>query len=89
MNDKHDYINADHYKGRSKEVSEMMVDIWGAEATALHCEMCAFKYRMRIGYKPDQPNDREIAKALWYEAKAKELLVYGDIVQDDEPTPLM
>ena len=35
--------------------------------------MTAFKYRMRIGNKPDQPLERELAKAKWYEDKAKEL----------------
>ena len=51
----------------------MMVDIWGKEAVATHCEITAFKYRMRLGLKPDQPIDRDIEKAKWYEAKAKEL----------------
>ena len=69
----YDYINPDHYKQGSKEVIEMMVDIWGAEAVALHCEMCAFKYRMRLGNKPDQPIERDLEKARWYENKAKEL----------------
>ena len=69
----YDYINPDHYKSGSKEVIEMMVDIWGAEAVALHCEMCAFKYRMRLSKKPDQPIDRDIEKAKWYESKANEL----------------
>lgn len=69
----YDYINPKHYKSGSKEIIEMMVDIWGAEAVALHCEMCAFKYRMRLGKKPDQPIDRDLEKAKWYESKAKEL----------------
>ena len=63
----------DHYKQGSKEVIEMMVDIWGREAVAKHCEMCAFKYRMRLGNKPDQPIERDLEKARWYENKAKEL----------------
>jgi len=51
----YDYINPDHYKKGSKEVYEMMIDIWGKDAFIKHCEMCAFKYRMRLGEKPDQP----------------------------------
>ena len=69
----YDYINPDHYKQSGKEVIEMMVDIWGKEAVATHCEITAFKYRMRLGLKPDQPIERDIEKAKWYEAKAKEL----------------
>jgi len=69
----YDYINPDHYKSLSKEVWEMMVDIWGKEAFIAHCEMCAFKYRMRLGSKPDQPIERDLNKARWYENKAKEL----------------
>ena len=33
----------------------MMVSIYGIEATATWCEMTAFKYRMRVGTKPDNP----------------------------------
>ena len=71
----YDYINPDHYKKGDKEVWEMMVEIWGKEAFIKHCEMCAFKYRMRLGEKPEQPVERDLAKAKWYEDKAKELRV--------------
>ena len=69
----YDHINPSHYKQSGKEVIDMMVDIWGKEAVATHCEITAFKYRMRLGIKPDQPIERDIEKAKWYEAKAKEL----------------
>lgn len=69
----YDFINPTHYKTGNKEVWEMMVDIWGLEKFISHCEMTAFKYRMRIGKKPDQPIDRDLDKARWYEAKADEL----------------
>lgn len=68
-----DHINPAHYQSMSKEVFEMMIDIWGVEAYIKHCEMCAFKYRMRLGLKPDQPIQRDLEKAIWYETKAKEL----------------
>lgn len=68
----YDHINPDHYKG-SKEVIEMMVDIWGKEKVSTYCEINAFKYRMRLGKKPDQPVERDMEKAKWYEEKAKEL----------------
>lgn len=71
--EKYDYINPSHYQNSTKEVWEMMVDIWGKEAFTNHCEMTAFKYRMRTGLKPDQPIERDIQKAKWYEDKAREL----------------
>jgi len=68
----YDYINPNHYQNSSKEVWEMMVDVWGVEAFIAHCEMCAFKYRQRLGLKPNQPVERDLEKAIWYENKAKE-----------------
>jgi hypothetical protein len=69
----YDYIDPSHYKNGSKETFEMMIDIWGVDAFILHCEMTAFKYRMRLGKKPDQPVERDLEKALWYENKIAEL----------------
>lgn len=69
----YDFINPDHYKKGSMEVIEMMEEIWGVEKLIAHCEMCAFKYRMRLGEKPDQPIERDLEKANWYENKAREL----------------
>lgn len=62
-----------HYNNYSIEVIEMMRRIWGDEATSLWCEMTAFKYRMRMGTKEDNPIERDLAKEAWYLAKAKEL----------------
>jgi len=75
----YDYINPTHYKKGSKEVIDMMIDIWGAEAVKAHCEMCAFKYRMRMGLKLDQPLERDLSKAKWYESKAVELREQMDL----------
>ena len=69
----YDFINPSHYQEFSVEVIDMMAAIWGKEATALHCEMCAFKYKLRAGSKPDQPIERDLDKAAWYLSKAKEL----------------
>jgi hypothetical protein len=75
----YDYVEQPkHYNSFSVEVIDMMVSIWGAEAVALHCEMCAFKYKMRAGSKPDQPIDRDIEKANWYLSKYKELVKAND-----------
>jgi len=51
----------------------MMKLLWGTEALILHCEMTAFKYRMRAGRKPDQSIERDLEKARWYDDKAKKL----------------
>lgn len=69
----YDHINPQHYKQYSIEVIDMMLKIWGIESTIIHCEMTAFKYRMRLGSKLDQPIERNLQKAKWYEDKAKEL----------------
>ena len=69
----YDYINPSHYKQSSIETIDMMVAIWGKEKVADYCTISAFKYRSRIGNKPDQPVERELEKIKWYENKAKEL----------------
>ena len=71
--EEYDFVNPKHYQEFSVEVIDMMAAIWGKEATALHCEMCAFKYKLRAGSKPDQPIERDLDKAAWYLSKAKEL----------------
>lgn len=73
INSHYDNINPNHYKQGSKEVIEMMELIWGKEALISYCEMNAFKYRMRIGNKPNQPIEQELEKAKWYEEKAKKV----------------
>lgn len=70
----YDYVNPTHYRYQNKEVIDMMIDIWGKEAVSKHCEITAFKYRMRMGRKPEQPIERDLEKAKWYEQKAKELI---------------
>lgn len=62
-----------HYNTSSVETIEKMRRIWGNQATALWCEMTAFKYRERIGLKPDNSIEQEMGKIKWYEDKAKEL----------------
>ena len=69
----YDYINPPHYKTASKEVYQMMIDIWGEESFIKYCEMNAFKYRQRLGLKPNQPIEQDLQKALWYENKIKEI----------------
>jgi predicted methyltransferase len=61
-----------HYTNRRVEVIDQMITLFGKEAVINYCEISAFKYRMRAGYKNDIAED--INKALWYEKKLKELL---------------
>ena len=69
----YDFINPPHYQNSSIETIDMMIAIWGKEKVADYCEINSFKYRMRMGNKPDQPLEQELEKAQWYENKAKEL----------------
>lgn len=69
----YDFVNPTHYKKNSIEVIDMMVAIHGPAKVADYCEITAFKYRMRMGHKPDQPIEREMEKVNWYEAKAVQL----------------
>lgn len=63
-----------HYNtpGR-KECIEEMVDKWGREATALWCEMTAYKYDYRAGSKEGNSEEQDKAKMEWYLAKARQL----------------
>ena len=61
----------EHYNATSTEVLVMMEAVWGKEAVRQFCEMNAFKYRMRAGYKGEAATD--IEKALWYERRARAL----------------
>lgn len=69
----YDHINPAHYKRASIETIEKMRRIYGPILTIAYCEMTAFKYRERIGLKPDQPLEQEMGKIRWYENKALEL----------------
>ena len=71
--EEYDFVNPAHYQEFSVEVIDMMAAIWGKETAATHCEMCAFKYRMRLGSKPNQSIEDELGKINWYMEKAKEL----------------
>ena len=65
-----------HYNNYSVEVIDMMRDIWGPEATALWCEMTAFKYRMRMGTKEGNPIEQDFAKEQFYLNKMRELKLF-------------
>lgn len=53
-NNFYEHVNhPQHYNNYDKEVIDMMLDIWGPKETAIFCKLNAFKYRMRMGTKPD------------------------------------
>ena len=73
MADTYEMVNhPSHYNKYDIEVIEMMRRIYGTEAVALWCEMTAFKYRMRLGEKPENPIEQDLKKEEWYLNKAKE-----------------
>jgi hypothetical protein len=76
----YDYINPTHYVADDgRQTWERMVDKWGERATALWCEMTAFKYTdTRIGNKPNEDTEREMKKVEWYMNKAAELNEIAD-----------
>lgn len=61
----------DHYNQYPIEAIEMAIKIWGEEAVKTHCEITAFKYRMRLGHKDEVETD--MAKEQWYLDYAKNL----------------
>ena len=61
-----------HYNNYSVEVIDMMESIYGTEAMAKWCEMTAFKYRMRMGTKPDNSIEQDLKKERWYLDKYEE-----------------
>ena len=59
--------NPDHYTDLPVEVIDMMFFMWGIDKFVAHCEMTAFKYRMRAGKKDDAAQDLEKAdKHIWF-----------------------
>ena len=62
-----------HYNTYPMETISMMVAIWGKEKVADWCEITAFKYRMRMGTKPDNSIEQDLKKEQWYLNKAKQL----------------
>lgn len=71
----YEYVNhPTHYNKYDVEVIDMMEKIWGTEQTAIWCKLTAFKYRMRIGLKPDNSIQQDIDKESWYLDKYNKLM---------------
>ena len=64
-----------HYNHGGMETIDKMIKLYGIEKVKAFCELNAFKYRDRAGYKESSNSGitRDIRKALWYENKLKEL----------------
>lgn len=71
MEEKEKVNHPSHYNQYPIEVIDMMLRIWGDEATINFCLMNAFKYRMRLGHKDNVEQD--LAKEQWYLNKANEI----------------
>ena len=66
-------IESKQYNQYDIEVIDMIIRIWGPEIAALWCDITAFKYRMRMGTKPDNSIEQDIKKEQWYLNKSKEI----------------
>ena len=55
-----------HYNNYDVEVLDMIERIWGKKACADWCKITAFKYRMRLGLKPDNPIEQDLEKEDFY-----------------------
>ena len=73
-----------HYNTYSVETIDMMVRVFGKEKVADWCEITAFKYRMRMGTKPDNSIEQDLKKEQWYLNKAKELRKEIPITKENE-----
>ena len=72
--EQYEFVNhPSHYNEWSMEVIDMMEKIYGTKNTIMWCEMTAYKYAMRMGFKPTDNIQQEIDKRNWYLNKAKEL----------------
>lgn len=55
-----------HYNNYDVEVIEMMRRIWGDKDVATWAKLNAFKYRMRMGTKPNETIEKDIKKEKFY-----------------------
>ena len=62
-----------HYNRYSIEAVEMARRIWGDDAMKTAAEITAFFYRMRMGLKPDNSVEQELAKETFWLNYAKKI----------------
>ena len=73
FNDYEQVNHPSHYNSYDIEVIEMMKRIWGEEAVMLWARMTAYKYRMRMGLKPENSIAQDLEKEKWYLNYAKKI----------------
>ena len=62
-----------HYNRYTIEAVEMARRIWGDEAMKTAAEITAFFYRMRLGLKPENSVEQELAKEDFWHSYAKKM----------------
>lgn len=62
-----------HYNKYDVEVIDMMERIWGTQAVICWCKLTAFKYRMRLGEKPNNSIEQDLQKEKFYLDYVKKL----------------
>ena len=73
-NNNYEHVNhPSHYNKYPIETIDMMKNIFGVQKLIDFCYMTAFKYRMRMGTKPDNSIQQDLQKESWYLNKAAEL----------------
>lgn len=86
---KYEYVNhPNHYNRYSIEAVEMARRIWGDEAIITAAEITAFFYRMRLGLKPENSVEQELAKEEFWLNYAQKLRVArgmkNDVISSDK-----
>lgn len=76
-------FHPNHYNRYSIEAVEMARRIWGDEAMKTAAEITAFFYRMRMGLKPENSVEQELAKETFWLNYAKNL---GNINAEQRPS---
>lgn len=62
--------DADYYNQDRLNTIRTMEQVYGTRSVLAFCECNVLKYRLRLGKKPGQSVERELAKARWYERAA-------------------
>lgn len=70
----YDHVSAPHYRQSPIEAIDIFEKVYGAEMTAMWCEITALKYRLRLGHKPTSLVEDDLKKEKWYLDKREELL---------------
>lgn len=72
--EKYEMVNhPSHYNRYTIEAVEMARRIWGDEAMKTAAEITAFFYRMRLGLKPENSVEQELAKEDFWLSYAKKM----------------